>query len=93
MSNSKMKKNLKKPKRSKNKLSKKLAKFNFEKDWRPTIFVCVILPPLIISLVWIPIAMYFILKNYVTSYEINKLMLTHNSGIIFKKMIYLEVGT
>lgn len=90
MSNSKMKKNIKKPK---NKLSKKWAKFNFEKDWRPTIFVCVILPPLIISLVWIPIAMYFILKNYVTSYEINKLMLTHNSGIIFKKMIYLEVGT
>lgn len=47
-------------KKIKEQIIKKLAKFNFEKDWRPTIFVCIILTPLIISLVGIPIAMYFI---------------------------------
>lgn len=84
-SHSKSSKKSKQSKGTKNGLSKKLTKFKFEKDWRPTIWVCLLLSPLYFALIGIPFAIYFVLKNYFTQYEIDENMLIKNSGIIFKK--------
>lgn len=80
MSKKRTKKKTSTSKKSTNNLSKKLAKFNFEKDWRPTIWLSVLF-----ILPLFPVSIYVILRNYFTSYEIDKNMLIKNTGIIFKK--------
>lgn len=64
---------------------KKSIKVSFEKDWRPTIWAVGIISIFTVIIYGIPFSVYFVLKNYFTSYEVDQNVLSINKGIIFKK--------